>query len=111
MKLQWKWMKPDRTGIWMFGGTRKSEVLCSVLKEITSSGPLEELYLEGWWCFICDIPVIAPPERKKVKKWLWIRHKQGGLYESEWIESGGGLCVDPGEYQWMETSITREFEQ
>lgn len=108
--LQWKWMKPDRPGIWAWGGSRRNERVCNKISNLSNSENtsqrIDEIYVEGWWCFICDVPFIAEPTKQRVMKHLWVRRSGNGPrdIETEWSEK----C--PGD-NWYCSSLAEEFEE
>lgn len=81
-ELRWKWCKPDSAGLWTSGGD---------LQEVVDGMPIVwrsgKTYFTGWWCRICDEPVILPPEphrrlatKKDVGKEVFVKHYNGKGY-------------------------------
>lgn len=111
--LQWKWMKPDRPGIWVFGGYHKQNPMegcgiCTTVIQIES--PIRDVEI-AWYCFLCDIPVISPPEKKKVKKRLYVRRERAPLdcsppeIEHRWEPVDAAVKLS----EWKSTELIEEF--
>lgn len=118
--LQWKWTKPDRRGIWMCASPHKNsdfseETLSVNLVRYENSVSVD--WLEGWWCRLCDIPVIPPPQKQMIKKRLYVRREQAPLdcsppeIEHRWV-SIEELGTDRVEVRgWKYTELVEEFEE
>lgn len=117
---QWKWMVPNRAGVWMWGGSRKDERVCCEVSVVPQSrvatAESEEGYVTGWWCFICDPTQILEPEKKVVKKRLYVRRERAPLdcsppeIEHLWI-TDKSQQVAPEESGWSSTELVEEFEE
>ena len=66
-EYRWEWCKPDRSGVWAFGGVHRTES-----KFINAMHVLNHsLSSAGWWCFLMPLPEILPPKRKTVWR-MWV---------------------------------------
>lgn len=107
--LQWRWMKPDRAGIWALSYGDESDVPKEI--NVVYRFNASHVYATAWRCHICDLPDISPPSPpsppKTVTQYLWANASGSeNIAEARWFNHG----QDVPDY-WQPTNITREVEE
>lgn len=114
--LQWKWMKPDRCGVWAFGGPIRTAPPCQHITKLSIIRHECFNESEGWYCWISDVPKIVDPEKQKVKKRLYVRRERAPLDCSPaeikhfWVTEDTPSDV-PERTGWKSTDLIEEFEE
>lgn len=109
--FQWKWMKPDRNGIWLFpvfSEVRHEQPLpdCKYSIHRIEDPELFRLCADCWCCFLCDEPTITAPTA--VKKFLYVHVNPNNATDviTVWVADGQSAAAG-----WVYTNICREFPQ
>jgi len=107
-EYRWKWCKPDRPGVWAFGGWAPGEqsgAWCVI--EVDCPNVSES----GWWRFLMPLPEILPPKKKTVWR-MWVAPycpvlEQPTAYTPIWCKDG----ERPSECSAIRTDKTEEREE
>lgn len=118
-ELRWKWMVPDKPGLWAYGGGYQEESptfdSCYLVKDEDDIQSYSTL--KSWTCFIMDAPSIKPPLKSVIKR-LWIksaestdimndRGKSMFPFEVKWLLESESSCSSG----WISTNKTKEFTE
>ena len=81
---EWAWCKPDKNGIWAYGGDRqKASPELSGFDIVEDYSTRERL--DCWRCYLGPIPQVAQP-KKLVKQTLWmVKYYSKGMWEELWL--------------------------
>lgn len=99
--LQWRWMRPDRAGIWAYASGTNNEIpVMEAVVYLESIAQCEDWSI-CWHCFICDMPEISPP--KTVIQILCVcPSERGDDVQAKWFDRDN---VQDG---WHISTLTRE---
>lgn len=107
-ECRWQWGKPDKPGLWYWGGTDETPLCGSLLTDVSKRR-------EGWWGYCGPIPPEPLPPKKKITQTMWmvpVKQRDENGYFSHWMFSDMWCDTDdtipPGAIQ---TVLTREVEQ
>jgi hypothetical protein len=110
-ECRWSWCKPDKPGLWWYGGDKQNGVHW-IFKSITTVVDDEvSSRREGWWAYIGPIPPEPLPPKRKVTQTLWMvptswTHGISPVYTQGWFSA-----EDKAPVGSIETKLTREVEQ
>ena len=111
-ECRWQWTKPDKVGLWWWGGERKEDPVVAVRISVISTMEDAEDKYEGWWAYIGPIPPEPLPPKRKVTQTLflvpsgWAGQGGGKVYFEHWLSPDD--TIPPGA---IETVQKREVEQ
>lgn len=106
-ECRWSWCKPDKPGLWWWGGAQKTPTPMKIL-----DGRCEDITMVGWWAFVLSIPPEPLPPKRKVTQTLWMvptlwtHHSGGTTFVKAWLSPED--TIPPGA---IETVQKREVEQ
>lgn len=84
--LQWVWCRPDKDGLWSYGGDReKTSPVFTGVDIVRDCTTTTKPRLNCWRCYLGPIPQISQP-KKLVKQTLWmIKYYTKGVWEELWL--------------------------